>query len=444
MGYTQTGNNSIFYQSQEDHGLQLKEMISWHKQNRLIRRHILESSQDAQVKAIHASLAKKQRDSHAREWKDCNEIESLKQVVLFEKIRGPLKQDGVGLGWGSRVRKKLSAEKEERQAILRIFKEIKEEERVTSVITNLQHFGEWVKWEAAMQLDRRWHCLLAYESDASIRFRLCATEDMLPTPSNLKRWGQGDGMCPLGCKATGSLRHLLCGCSLDEKPQSRITWRHDSVLFAIFRGVLAVVNRSKNSQSEERLGRKSTPRPPISFKSESDTKFTAVRAPKVTELLATAMDWKLQFDIHAPSHHQEKDRIFPSEIVEDSKRPDGVIWSCSSKIVIWIELTCPWEENMTIRHAQKKSSYNQLRINCEAKGWKVYPLCVEVGCRGHVAQSFHYMCKVLGFTKAEEKELKFCLEKTAQHCSHAIFVHRYVKQWEQKPLLDISKWSGHQ
>ena len=101
LGYPRTGNTSIFYRSNAHHGLQLKEMVSWHKQNRLIRRHILESSQDAQVKAIHASLAKKQRDSHAREWKDCNEIESLKQVVLFEKIRGPLKQDGVGLGWGA-------------------------------------------------------------------------------------------------------------------------------------------------------------------------------------------------------------------------------------------------------------------------------------------------------------------------------------------------------
>ena len=36
------------------------------------------------------------------------------------------------------------------------------------------------------------------------------------------------------------------------------------------------------------------------------------------------------------------------------------------------------------------------------------------------------MCKVLGFTKEERTELKFELEKTAQHCSHAIVAVRYT------------------
>ena len=78
---------------------------------------------------------------------------------------------------------------------------------------------------------------------------------------------------------------------------------------------------------------------------------------------------------------------------------------------------------MAMWHDQKKTDYTQLRLDCENKGWKVYPLYVEVGCRGHVSQSFHYMCKVLGFSKQEEKELKFYVavwRKTAQQCSHAI------------------------
>ena len=225
-----------------------------------------------------------------------------------------------------------------------------------------------------MQLDRRWHSLLAYESDSSIRFRMCATEDMLPTPSNLQRWGSGDGMCPLGCKAKGSLRHILTTCQIGESPQCRITWRHDSVLFAIFRAVLRVVNRFKNSQAECRRGRKPTTRSCISFKSESNQTFVAVRAPEVVDVLATALDWKLQFDIHAPAFHQEKSQMFPPEILESSKMPDGVIWSCSTRTVIWIELTVPWEENMTLRNAEKNARYNQLKIDCEAKGWKVHPL----------------------------------------------------------------------
>ena len=34
----------------------------------------------------------------------------------------------------------------------------------------------------------------------------------------------------------------------------RITWRHGSLLFAIFRGVLRVVNRNKKAQQETKLG----------------------------------------------------------------------------------------------------------------------------------------------------------------------------------------------
>merc|ERR1712097_115612 len=54
--------------------------------------------------------------------------------------------------------------------------------------------------------------------------------------------------------------------------------------------------------------------------------------------------------------------------------------------------TCPWEDNMSKWHFRKNAKYSQLKINCEAKGWKVHPLCVEVGCRGYVAESFHRMC----------------------------------------------------
>ena len=202
------------------------------------------------------------------------------------------------------------------------------------------------------------------------------------------------------------------------------------------------MNRYKKAQAEGRLGRATAPTSAISFKSESNTEFKAVRAPDLKDLLATASDWKLQFDIDAPSHRQVKDPPFPTEIVATSLRPDGVIWSSSSKQVIWIELTSPWEENMTTWHDTKLANYNQLKIDCEQKGWKVVSLAVEVGCRGHVSEtSFPYMCKVLGFTRSEGKDLKWNVERTALHCSYAIFVHRYQLEWGKKPLLDVSRWN---
>ena len=329
-----------------------------------------------------------------------------------------------------------------------MFKEITEEERIVSVITNLKQFGEWVKWEAVMQVDKRWHSLLACQSDAQMRFRLCAIEDVLPTDSLLQLWGQGDGFCPLcshlGLMRKGSLQHILCGCEhcLKEKPQSRITWRHDSVLFAIFRSVLSVVSRFKKARAEGKLKGSTETAGAISFKSESNTVWAAPRVPELTELLAKAPDWKLMFDIDSPKHGQSKAPPFPAEILAGvSEIPDGLIWSVSSKTLIWVELTSPWEENMTTWHTTKRSKYNQLKIDCEDRGWKVHPLYVEVGCRGHVSQSFHYMCKVLGFMKGEVADLKYTVERTALLCSHAIFVFRHRREWEPRALLDVSEWN---
>ena len=95
---------------------------------------------------------------------------------------------------------------------------------------------------------------------------------------------------------------------------------------------------------------------------------------------------------------------------------------------------------MEIRHMEKKGRYNQLEIDCTNKGWSVHPFQVEVGCRGYTAQSFDYTFKKLGFSRKEFKYLKFIVEKTALSCSHAIFVHRYQKEWGEKPLLDVTRW----
>ena len=52
-------------------------------------------------------------------------------------------------------------------------------------------------------------------------------------------------------------------------------------------------------------------------------------------------------------------------------RPDGVTWSTSTNTVVWIELTIPWEDNMTLQHSEKHMRYTQLNIVWEANGWNV-------------------------------------------------------------------------
>ena len=53
---------------------------------------------------------------------------------------------------------------------------------------------------------------------------------------------------------TLTLRDKLARWSGQKGHIGRITWRHDSIMFAIFRGVLRVVKRFKKAYQEKKLG----------------------------------------------------------------------------------------------------------------------------------------------------------------------------------------------
>ena len=60
-----------------------------------------------------------------------------------------------------------------------------------------------------------------------------------------------------------------------------------------------------------------------------------------------------------------------------------------AKPVTWIDVTSPWEENLTKAHFEKMDKYNMLAIGfCEGKHhgvkWTVVLLCVEVGARAAI------------------------------------------------------------
>ena len=342
FGYPLRANTTIFYRSRANHGLQLKQATQFHIENRLIRRHILSTSNDPQVRAIHQHVNDEQSARHksgTNEFKDCVLLNELLEQAKFEKRRGPLKLGKSGLGFGnscvidmhgkvssSRCKSgptgSLSANatnRIERETILRIFREEKEREMVVGVITNLQHFGEWVKWNSALQIDTSWHNLLSRFTDQQLRFRMCATEDVLPTESVLNCWNLTDtgGMCPLGCKANGSLRHILCGCRLDEGnvkgKQSRITWRHDSILLAICRAVMSV---------SKRLGEgPPAPKPNTVgvFQSENGAKslLAPVRKQVKGPVLTQTSDWEFVFDLeHEELGHSKSRRGFTIVSIE--------------------------------------------------------------------------------------------------------------------------------
>ena len=182
----------------------------------------------------------------------------------------------------------------------------------------------------------------------------------------------------------------------------------------------------------------------IGFKSNLG-KFTAPRAQSSqAPPLESADDWKVQFDVNDEGV-SVKERPFPSEIAVVSgpdSRPDGVIWSMQTKTVIWIELTSPWEENLTKKHFKKMDKYNKLGNDLrEGKHhgvkWTVVPLCVEVGARGAInEQPCNSMSKNLGFSKCSKRRLPQGVHDAAVACSYYIFLCRFLRTWEPHALVD--------
>ena len=73
--------------------------------------------------------------------------------------------------------------------------------------------------------------------------------------------------------------------------------------------------------------------------------------------------------------------------------------------------------------------------------WTVYPFDVEVGARGAInEQPWVGMCRKLGFSAKERRELTEAAQVTAICCSFTIFVHRFRK-WEHRFPLSAFNWS---
>ena len=75
--------------------------------------------------------------------------------------------------------------------------------------------GRWLEWTDVMNSDLSWRRLLHGLDDSELSFSLRVITNTLPTPDNLRRWGQltTATSCPL-CGRKATLRHILNGCNV--------------------------------------------------------------------------------------------------------------------------------------------------------------------------------------------------------------------------------------
>ena len=253
----------------------------------------------------------------------------------------------------------------------------------------------------------------------ALSFLLRSTYNLLPTPANHKQWGfTGDDTCAMCKSARGTLRHVLSSCG---RSLQMYTWRHNRVL-AILAEITETQRRVANEQPTQ------DPKPCISFLQEGEAPPRQVSKPQGQKFLAAARDWKMAADLKEALH-------FPLHIVHTQERPDIVIWSDTVKRVIIVELTVPWEENMEEAFERKKLRYENLRMECEDKGWACQVMPIEVGCRGFIGRTTTSYLTRLGLTNRARRRATQQLQTAAERASSWIWskVRKSTTAWQNRP-----------
>ena len=213
----------------------------------------------------------------------------------------------------------------------------------------------------------------------------------LATPSNLVRWGKRRmGTCPLCSYPNATLAHItnVCPVSLN---QGRFTWRHDSVL-------LHVLKHIKSQLTVQ------------------------------TEVYADLQGWQINGG------------TIPADILVScgkGSKPDIVLLDRSTKKIVMLELTCSLPQSTTAAHNMKQTSYTQLSLALEEKGFSVGLLPFEVCSNGHITnKNKQDMSKALHAFNIRLKTKIFTeLAKISLLCSMSIFYAYQTTEWTSPPLL---------
>ena len=141
-----------------------------------------------------------------------------------------------------------------------------------------------------------------------------------------------------------------------------------------------------------------------------------------------ARDWKMGTDL--PEYHQHGQYMLPHDIVVSPLKVDMYIASKLCKIAVFIQLTCPNDENILIRCMETPNKYAHLATT-QNEAWTTYIFTLEVGAKGFINRgSFSTLTFNLGFDRKRANKLKSELSKMAVRCSYVIWINRYNKSMD--------------
>ena len=207
----------------------------------------------------------------------------------------------------------------------------------------------------------------------------------------VKRWGKRvNDRCPF-CGNIQTLLHVLSGCSVS-LDQGRYTWRHNSVLLSIIEFIRPVL----------------------------------------------ADGFVLFSDM--PGFQAPHGGVIPPDILVTTLKPDLFLVNASLSVIVFFELTCPWDDNILRSHEFKDRKYAPLIADL-SRNFRVHNYSVEISVRGQVSKqnrarlkSFLFNCCTLPGNSVK-RLIRIC-SKAALLSSYSIFGARKEPSWmSPNPLV---------
>jgi len=152
-------------------------------------------------------------------------------------------------------------------------------------------------------------------------------------------------------------------------------------------------------------------------------------------ILKGANDWILVSDLKGMMCVEGTTIPGCATVMATSLRPDVVLYSVSAGVLVTLELTAGWDGNQADQHDKKFKKYaDALSASVQRAGFEYVNLCVEVGCRGLVAESVEHALGVLGMPPRSKNKLTQSLGQMARVCSYVIWTMRNIQDFHYRPM----------
>nr|XP_061825268.1 uncharacterized protein LOC133612115 [Nerophis lumbriciformis] len=346
-----------------------------------------------------------------RKWNATQTVDQAIVRLKHQEMVGQIQSGRAGFGWVTASKMWSKASRKERKDLV-ISEVVKmEEESYMIKAVGQQQQGRWTIWEAVVNRVVTWADMWKMPQ-ARLSFLIRATYDTLPSPRNLHVWYGAEVTCQLCDSQNPSLHHILSGCKV-ALSQGRYGWRHDRVLRKLAE-ILEARRVEANGASPGTAQRL------IKFVKQGGQPQSSSKS--IQSLLSVGGEWNMKADL-------DRQLKFPQEITTTLLRPDIVLWSTSTKTVIMVELTVPWEEGMEAAFERKRDEYLELASECAQAGWRPFTYPVEVGCRGYTGASTQRLLKSLGIKGSNLKKALKALGEEAEQGSFWLWLRRNDKAW---------------